>query len=217
MYGRYLLELALLTTAISIGCGGGTSTHQDVSAGQLIVSPSRLDFGNVAVGNTATKTGTLKAGNSSVEVTSADWSGEGYSITGITFPATVAAGQSVSFKVTFAPQKSGSSSGNVTFLSDASNSPHAEAFSANGTQAGAHSVSLAWHAGNSNTVGYNIYRGIQARGPFSKINSKLQSEASFTDSSVEPGLTYFYATTAVSKHGKESKYSKAVQVTIPNS
>ena len=216
MRGRYLLELAILTTAISIGCGGGSSTHQDVSAPQLTVSPSRLDFGNVAVGNTATKTGTLKAGNSSVAVTSADWSGEGYSISGITFPVTVAAGQSVSFKVTFAPQTAGSSPGNISFLSDASNSPHGEAFIANATQA-AHSVSLAWHVDKSNAVGYNIYRGVQATGPYTKINSKLQSAATFTDSSVEPGLTYFYTTTAVNKRGKESKYSKAVQVTIPNS
>jgi hypothetical protein len=216
MRGRYLLALAILATAIATGCGGGASTRQDVAAGQLTVSPSSLAFGDVAVGNQATKTGMLKAGNARVEVTSANWSGEGYSVSGIMFPVTVAAGQSVSFKVTFAPQTAGSSRGNISFLSDASNSPHGEAFIANATQA-AHSVSLAWHVDKSNAVGYNIYRGVQATGPFTKINSKLDSAPTFTDSSVEPGLTYFYATTAVNKRGKESKYSKPVEVTIPNS
>ena len=114
MRGRYCLMLALLTTAISTGCGGGGGTRQDVPAGQLAVSPSSLNFGKVPVGQKSTQTGTLKAGNSGITVASADWSGEGFSVSGIAFPVTVPAGQSVSFKVTFAPQKAGSSSGNIT-------------------------------------------------------------------------------------------------------
>ena len=124
MRGRSLLGLMILPIAISIGCGGGRGAHQDVPAGQLVVSPSTLDFGKVAVGDKAAKTGTLSAGNARITVTSADWSGEGYTVSGVTFPVTIAAGQSVSFNVTFAPQKSGSSSGNIRFLSDASNSPN---------------------------------------------------------------------------------------------
>jgi hypothetical protein len=217
MRGRTLLGLVILTIAISIGCGGGRGTHQDVAAGQLFVSPSTLDFGKVAVGQEATKTGTLRAGNARITVTSADWSGEGYSVSGVTFPVTVAAGQSVPFKVTFAPQKGGSSSGNISFLSDASNSPHAEALNANGTKAAAHSVTLSWLASNSNAIAYNIYRGMQPKGPYSKINSSPQPKATFTDGSVQGGQTYFYVTTALNKHGKESKPSNQVQVTIPSS
>jgi hypothetical protein len=47
MRGRYLLGLVILIAAISIGCGRGSGTHQDVPAGQLSVSPSTLDFGKV--------------------------------------------------------------------------------------------------------------------------------------------------------------------------
>jgi fibronectin type 3 domain-containing protein len=36
-----------------------------------------------------------------------------------------------------------------------------------------------------------------------------------TDSTVEAGLTYYYAVTAVSTTGSESGYSNQVQVTIP--
>jgi hypothetical protein len=220
MRGGYFSGWIVLLTAISLGCGGGSGTRQDVPAGQLTVFPASLNFGNVAVGQTVTKTGTLKAGNASIAVSSADWGGEGFAVSGIAFPLTVPAGQSVSFKVTFAPQKSGSSAGNVTFVSDASNATQ-EAFRANATtqvpQSGAHSVVLSWHPSNSNAVAYNIYRGLESKGPFAKINSTPHANAVFTDASVQGGETYFYVTTALNKRGKESKPSNQIQVTIPNS
>jgi hypothetical protein len=216
MRGRYLLELVILTIAISMGCGGGSGTHQDVPAGQLAVSPSSLNFGKVPVGQKAAKPGTLSAGDSGITVTSADWSGEGFSVSGISFPVTVPAEQSVSFKVTFTPQKAGSSSGNISFFSDAANSPSKAAFSADGTQSGGHSVTLSWRSNSANVVGYNIYRGTAGKGPYTKVNSALDPQPSFTDASVQSGVTYFYLTTTVNKHGKESTYSNLVSVTVPN-
>jgi hypothetical protein len=223
MRGRYFLRLLVLTliflTAMFlIGCGGGNNTRLNVAAGQLVVTPSTLDFGKVAVGQKATRTGTLHAGNASITVTSADWNGEGFSLSGIAFPVTVPAGQSIPFKVSFTPQTGGISLGKITFLSDASNSPHAEGLSANGAQTRAgHSVTLSWRASKSNTIGYNIYRGISSMGPYSKINSSPDPKATFTDASVQGGQTYFYVTTALNKNGKESRRSNQVQVTIPNS
>src|SRR5579862_7132913 len=217
MRGEHYLALVVLAGALSVGCGGGGGSHQDVPAGQLIVTPASLNFGNVVVGQQATKTGTLKAGNAGIAVTSADWKGDGYSVSGISFPITIAAGQSVSYKVTFAPQRSGSSSGNINFVSDASNSPHTEAFQATGTQASEHTVTLSWHPSKANAVAYNIYRGLKSQGPFVKLNSDPHPNSTFTDASVESGQTYYYVTTALNKHGKESKYSNRVQVTIPNS
>ena len=119
--------------------------------------------------------------------------------------------------MTFTPQKNGGSSGNISFVSDASNSPHTEALTASGAQSSAHSVTLSWRASNSGAIGYNIYRGIQPKGPFSKINPSPSPKATFTDGSVQGGQTYFYVTTALNQHGKESKPSNQVQVTIPNS
>jgi hypothetical protein len=219
MRGRYsyLLRLAVLTTAASIGCGGGGGTHPAVAAGQLAVSPANLNFGQVPVGQQSTITGTITAGDSAVAVTSADWRGEGFSVSGITFPVTVAAGQTVSFTATFAPQKAGSSVGNISFLSDASNSPHTTPLRANATQPTRHAVSLSWHSSPGNVAGYNIYRGITAQGPFTKLNSAPQAQPSYTDSSVQAGATYVYMTTATNKNGKESKFSNRIQVTIPNS
>ena len=216
MHGRFFLGLAILTTAILVGCGGGSGTNRDVAAGELAVSPPVVDFGRVAVGSHKGKTGTLTAGDSSITVTSADWSGEGYSVSGIVFPLTIHAGQSVSFKVTFAPHRAGSSTGKISFQSDAENATQT-AFSGNGTQSAGHSVTLVWRPAAAAVVGYNVYRGDTSKGPFAKINSSPQPNAIFTDASVAGGETYFYMTTAVNKKGKESKYSNWVQVTIPSS
>ncbi len=217
MYGRLFLGLTALVTAILIGCGGGgvAGDRTKLAAGDLVVSPSTLDFGNVAVGTIQSKTGTVTAGDSSITVTSAEWSGDGYSISGIVFPVTLHAGQSVPFKVTFAPHRAGSSAGKISFHSD---SEHPTlAFNGKGTQTAGHAVVLSWHPTGAKIVGYNVYRGVTAKGPFARINASPHPNATFTDASVLSGTTYFYRTTAVSKNGKESQPSNNVRVTVPNS
>jgi hypothetical protein len=219
MHGRLFLGLAILTMAISIGCGGGggpRNASRHVAAGELAISPCTLDFGRVAVGTHRGVTGTLTAGDSSIRVTSADWSGEGYSVSGIVFPLTIRAGQSVPFKVIFAPARAGSSAGKVSFQSDAENVTQA-AFTASGTQTASHSVTLSWRPAAAEVAGYNVYRGAAPKGPYARINTAPHPRATFTDAAVAGGQTYSYMTTAVSKNGRESKYSNRVQVTIPNS
>lgn len=216
MHGRLFLAVAVLMISITMGCGGGSGTSRSIAAGQLVVTPSTLDFGKVKVGGQKGQTGTLTAGNSSVTVSSAEWSGEGYSVTGIVFPVTVPAGQSVNFRVTFTPHRAGDAPGNIHFVSDASSSAHVS-FNGNGTQAPKHSVVLAWGAAPAAMAGYNVYRGAALEGPYTKINASPNPSLTFTDASVVGGQTYFYMTTAVNKHGEESKYSNRVQVEIPNS
>jgi hypothetical protein len=213
MRGKFFLGLAILTTMISTGCGGGSVANRAVAAGELAVSPSTLDFGQVEVGKVKHQTGTLTAGDSSITVTSADWSGEGYSISGIVFPLTVRAGQSVPFKITFTPSRAGGSAGKISFHSDAEHVARA-AFQGKGMTS--HSVTLAWHPAASSVIGYNVYRGAASQGPFAKI-SALHPKATFTDAGVAGGKTYFYVTTAVNQKGHESKFSNPVRVTIPNS
>jgi hypothetical protein len=220
MHGRYSLKLAILTTAISIACGGGSGIRNSktggLAAGQLAVSPSTINFGGVPVGTTKHQAATLTAGNSSITVTSADWSGHGYSLSDIVFPLTVPAGQSIEFEIIFSPQTAGKAPGNIKFISNAENSPQAT-FNGSGTQAVRHRVTLTWRSNASSVVGYNIYRGSAAQGPYTKVNSAPQPGATFTDGSVRGGQTYYYVTTALNKHGKESKFSNRVQVTVPNS
>jgi len=65
-------------------------------------------------------------------------------------------------------------------------------------------------------VGYNVYRGTVAGGPYSKINTALNPTTAFVDNSVQAGQTYYYVTTAVDGSGLESPYSNQVKTTIPS-
>jgi len=78
-----------------------------------------------------------------------------------------------------------------------------------------HSVALTWSPVSS-ISGYNIYRGTQLGGPYSRINSVLDVGTSFTDTAVQAGYTYYYVTTAVNASGVQSNYSNQVKAVIPN-
>jgi hypothetical protein len=126
---------------IIVGCQGISSTPKQTSGGgspdgQLAVAPFTMSFGNVSVGSNATQKGTLTAGTSDIAVSSAVGSGRGYSLSEISFPVTVAAGQSIPFAVTFAPQTAGSAPGSIAFNSNATNSPTSEELTGSGTQNG---------------------------------------------------------------------------------
>lgn len=82
------------------------------------------------------------------------------------------------------------------------------------TQPVQHSVSLSW-TDSTTVAGYNIYRGAQAAGPFSKLNSSLDTATVYTDGTVVSGQTYYYVTTAVNASGVESAYSNVAQAVIP--
>jgi hypothetical protein len=219
MRGWSLLA-AILTVAISVGCGGGGGIGAKggqtagVPAGQVALSPVTLNFGKVPVGHSKSQAATLTAGNASITVSSAEWSGHGYSVSGIAFPARVPAGQSLHFKVTFSPQTTGAAPGAIRFISDADNSPRAILAGSGVRQ---HQVTLSWRSARPGITGYNIYRANGAKGPYAKLNSVPHPRATFTDTTVEGGRTYFYIATAVNKHGRESKYSNQVRVIVPNS
>lgn len=212
-----LVVSSLLWLASCAGTSNGGKQGGGPGPGQLAVSPASMDFGNVAVGKKSTLAGTLTAGSADITVSSAAWNGDGFSLSGITFPLTVPAGQSAQFSVTFAPQALGNSSGSVNFDSNATNSPVQEMLSGNGSQsASGHSVALSWSASNSPVTGYNVYRGNASGGPYSKINSTLNLTTSYTDSSVQSGTTYYYVTTAVNSQGAESSYSNQAVASVPS-
>jgi hypothetical protein len=190
-------------------------TGTGVAPGQVAVSPTTLSFGNVTVGNEAQLAGTLTAGATDITVSSAEWSGTGYSVSGITFPVTIPAGTNVQFTVTFEPQSTGVAAGSISFLSNASNSPSVQTWSGSGAGT-SHNVALSWSApGNSQVSGYNVYRGTVSGGPYSKLTSSLDLNTSYNDTSVQDGQTYYYVTTAVNSGGEESTYSNQAQAVIP--
>jgi fibronectin type 3 domain-containing protein len=77
-------------------------------------------------------------------------------------------------------------------------------------------VTLTWNASTStNVVGYNIYRGGQSGGPYTQINTALNTVLQYIDYNVQGGSTYYYVVTAIDLAGKESAYSNEVKVVVP--
>jgi Abnormal spindle-like microcephaly-assoc'd, ASPM-SPD-2-Hydin len=184
--------------------------------GQLAITPSTIDFGNVVVGTTKNQAATLTASNGPVTVSSATVTQSEFSLSGLTLPVTIPAGNSLSFSVIFSPQATGTASGSFNFLSNASNTPTAQSVTGSGTSAPQHSVSLTWNAStSSNVVGYNVYRGTVSGGPYTRINSSLETSTSDTDNTVQGGQTYYYVVTAVDSTGAESVYSNQTTAVIP--
>lgn len=84
--------------------------------------------------------------------------------------------------------------------------------------AGLHKVQLNWNApagGSSSIVGYRVYRAIVNASGYALLTASLDTQTSFTDSSVVSGSTYDYIVTSVDVSGLESSPSNATEVTIP--
>ena len=191
----------------------GTGTTSSNSS-KLTVAPAPLNFGDVPVGTTQTLPITMSAVGASVTVSSAGSSSSQFVLSGASFPFTIAAGQSVSFNVAFTPQSSGTISGSLSFASNASSSGTLESLTGIGT-ATQYSVNLSWNP-SSDVMGYNVYRSTAANGKYSKINSSVNPNTAYTDSTVVSGQTYYYAATSVNSSGQESARSTPpVEAAIP--
>jgi hypothetical protein len=206
--------------SISIASNASNSTMTislagtGMAQGQLAVTPTSTDFGSVTVGTSKSQTGILTATSASVAISSISMSSAEFSLSGISLPLTIAAGQSVPFTLTFTPQTSGSASAIGSFTSNSSNSA-AETLTGTGAAPPQHSVDLSWNE-TSTVVGYNVYRGSQSGGPYTKINSALDASTTYIDGSVQAGQIYYYVTTAVDSSGAESGYSSQIQASVPS-
>lgn len=80
-----------------------------------------------------------------------------------------------------------------------------------------HSVLLTWTPSVSgNLIGNNIYRGTTAGGPYTKLNSSPVAGTTYTDTTVQNGVTYYYVVTAVNNTGAESGYSNMGTAVVPS-
>lgn len=113
--------------------GTGTST----ATGQLSASPSSVTFGTVATGSSSNQQIVVtNTGTAAVTISSVSALGTGFSVTGVTAPATVNPSQSVTLTATFAPTTAGATSGSVTIVSNAGNSTLSIPLSGTGAQPG---------------------------------------------------------------------------------
>jgi len=118
-------SIALPTRVIStflVVALSGTLAFAAGGYNQLQSSPSRISFGAVELSQSLTQSVTLtNAGKTTISVSSISTSVPGISTTGLTFPASVAAGQSVVLNITFRPSTAGFVTGEVTVTTNASN------------------------------------------------------------------------------------------------
>jgi hypothetical protein len=189
--------------------GSGDTT---ASKPLLTVAPATLSFGNVGVGTTKTLTLGLGAAGEAVTISSVSSSSSQFALPGVEFPLTIPAGHELSLNVTFTPQNSGNKSATLSFASNAENSPSSEPLAGAGTPL---YVTLSWNPSTSEVSGYNVYRSTSPTGALIRINSKLDSETTYTDATIMSGTTYYYATKAVSPNGQQSAYSNRVEVVVP--
>ena len=78
-----------------------------------------------------------------------------------------------------------------------------------------HQATLFWTASSSPVIGYNVYRGAQAGGPYTLLNTGTVTADTFADATVLSGQTYYYVVTAVSNSDVESIFSNEAVGVIP--
>ena len=124
---RALLCLAACITTICSLRAIALAENQTVSTPtshaartQLTCVAAKLQLGDVAVGQTSDKLMTIaNSGMTPLIVLSATSTGTEFHLNGLDLPFTLAAGESFTFRVTFAPQRSGSAQGNISIISGA--------------------------------------------------------------------------------------------------
>ncbi len=94
---------------LDVGMGG-----VGVPSVGMTPSPSRLSFGSVAVGSTATLPIVLtNSGTTTIRVTQGEMTGSGFTTSGLSLPVVVRPKQTLSFDVIFAPQTGGAARGTL--------------------------------------------------------------------------------------------------------
>ena len=216
VWGRVALAAALV--ALSASCmldnGGGTPPPRPDPNPRLALSPTSLDFGQVAVDVASTENVTLKnIGGTALLVSSAAITGEGFTMDETLLPVNLSPSETVLLKVTFTPSVLGTSTGNITFTSDATNSPTLLPLAGEAFQA--RTVGLAWDPSPSEVIGYYIYRSTSSGGPYTRVNLSIVAETSFLDNTAFTGTSYFYVVTAVSAGDVESVFSNEAAAPTP--
>ena len=78
-----------------------------------------------------------------------------------------------------------------------------------------HTVTLSWTASTSTVVGYHIYRGTTAGGPYTLQSNGVVTGTGYTDLAVMSGSQYFYVARAVDSNNIESINSNEASASIP--
>ncbi len=207
---------AVTVTAASGSSSRAISLQLNAGAPALTVNATTVGFGDVALNTPTTQTVTLTStGTSAVTVNSVAVTGNGFSASPVTLPATLNPGQSVALTLTFDPTAVGSVTGQLIIGSTSStNSTLTIPLTGTGNP---HQVDLNWLPPSGSGVaisGYNVYRAPSGGASYALLNS-LDSQTAFSDTGVQSGQTYNYYVTSVDSSGVESVPSNITTVSIP--
>lgn len=227
----FVFLVAISALLVNIGCGGLASASNNSKSGsttvsasgslpttsQISLSPAQLSFGTVAVNTTTTQNLQItNTGTTTLTISQLNFTGGTvFSVVGAIFPLSIAAGNSANVQIAFAPTTSGSFTGSVSASSSTGNSPSAALAGSAATTVSNHSVALNWSASTSSVVGYFVYRGTASGGPYTKLIAAADPATTYTDSSVQSGVTYYYVVTAVNGNGVESAFSNQATAAVP--
>jgi Abnormal spindle-like microcephaly-assoc'd, ASPM-SPD-2-Hydin len=179
------------STMVSLS-GAGPSSATAPTAGYLAPNPSGVSFGNVQVGNSQTQYVTLtNSGGSSISISQPTVTGAGFSLSGFTAPESLTPGQSLTLSVAFAPTSSGTSSGSLTFTSNASDPTISVALSGTGASPGQLIVSPGSMSFGTIPVGTSKSQtgALGASGSSVTISSGVSSSSEFTVGGLQLPLT----------------------------
>jgi len=120
-----------------------TGTGVATSTPAISVTPGALNFGSLTVKTSASHTVTLSnTGTATLSISQANITGSGFGMSGLVAPATVAAGASVNFTVSFQPTSTGAVSGSISITSNANPSPLTIGLTGTGVAASSPAISV---------------------------------------------------------------------------
>ena len=143
-------------------------------------------------------------------------SGTGFSVSGATFPLTLAPNQTATLNVQFDPTAMGAVTGSLTVTSNSSTNP-TTTISLTGTGM-AYQVNLTWQAptgGSDSVVSYNVYRAPSGSTSYQQVNTTPVTQTSYTDTTVQCEQDYDYMVESVDTQGVESSPSNMMAMNIP--
>jgi hypothetical protein len=185
----------------------------------LSINAITVAFGNVDLNTPAAQTVILtSSGTGSLTVNSVTLAGIGFSLSGPTFPATLATGQTATLGIEFNPTVTGAASGTLTVVSTSSTNPTATVPLTGTGIATSYMVNLSWDAPTDSAVpvaGYNIYRAVSGSPTYTLVNPSVDILTSYTDSSVQSGTVYNYEVESVDAAGVASAPTSPISVTVP--
>jgi hypothetical protein len=117
LWGGLLIGVTVSLLLALCGCGGVVINA--AASAQLSLSANMLEFGNVTLNSSATKTLTItSSGNAPLTVSSVTVNGAEFAMSGTSFPATLEVGQAMTLQVSFAPVTASAAKGTITIAAN---------------------------------------------------------------------------------------------------